>query len=206
MGFSLHASNTDDPPAVRNWRIHLMAIIVSMGSIAMGYDTSVIGGTSKFAILNNFHDLVTDIIQWLLIRLGEISDLTKLPSMNGIPYRETSCRHSKQGRSLVRLSMLSTEIILMPPGALLTFPLGEKFGRKRAIMFASFIFLIGGTLMVSGVPQNRGHEGLLYRPPQMETLEWSLEAEQSLASALALCLFSFQSTLLKLHHLLFEVD
>lgn len=47
MGFSLHAANTDDPPEVRNWRIHLMAVIVSMGSVAMGYDTSVIGGTSR---------------------------------------------------------------------------------------------------------------------------------------------------------------
>lgn len=47
MGFNLHASGTEDPPEVRNWRIHLMAIIMSMGSVAMGYDTSVIGGTSK---------------------------------------------------------------------------------------------------------------------------------------------------------------
>jgi hypothetical protein len=49
MGFSLHASNTDDPPEVRNWKIHLIAVAVSMGSVAMGYDTSVIGGTSKKA-------------------------------------------------------------------------------------------------------------------------------------------------------------
>jgi MFS family permease len=34
-------------------------------------------------------------------------------------------------------------------GALLTFPLGEKFGRKKAIMLADIIFLLGGTLMVS---------------------------------------------------------
>lgn len=34
MGFKLHASNSDDPPEVRNWRIHLMAVIVSMGSLA----------------------------------------------------------------------------------------------------------------------------------------------------------------------------
>lgn len=34
MGFTLHANNTDDPPAVRNWRIHMMAIIASMGSVA----------------------------------------------------------------------------------------------------------------------------------------------------------------------------
>jgi len=47
--FNLHASNTDDPPEVRNWRIHIIALIASMGSVAMGYDTSVIGGTSKVA-------------------------------------------------------------------------------------------------------------------------------------------------------------
>ena len=45
MGLKLHANNTDDPPEVRNWRVHLMAVIVSMGALAMGYDTSVIGGT-----------------------------------------------------------------------------------------------------------------------------------------------------------------
>lgn len=50
---NLHASNTDDPPEVRNWRIHLMALIVSMGSVAMGYDTSVIGGTSEWDL--QFH-------------------------------------------------------------------------------------------------------------------------------------------------------
>lgn len=33
-------------------------------------------------------------------------------------------------------------------GALLTFPLGEKFGRKRAIIGAGCIFLAGGVLMV----------------------------------------------------------
>lgn len=34
MGFNLHADNSNDPPEVRNWRVHLMALIVSMGSIA----------------------------------------------------------------------------------------------------------------------------------------------------------------------------
>ena len=43
-------------------------------------------------------------------------------------------------------------------GALLTFPLGEKIGRKRAIMVASTIFLIGGTLMTA----SNGMLGLLY--------------------------------------------
>ncbi len=33
-------------------------------------------------------------------------------------------------------------------GALLTFPIGEKFGRKKAILFACAIFLAGACLMV----------------------------------------------------------
>ncbi|EAU29436.1 conserved hypothetical protein [Aspergillus terreus NIH2624] len=45
MGFNLHADNSNDPPEVRNWRVHFIAVVVSMGAIAMGYDTSVIGGT-----------------------------------------------------------------------------------------------------------------------------------------------------------------
>lgn len=34
-------------------------------------------------------------------------------------------------------------------GALLTFPLAEKIGRKKAIMFSSLVFLVGGTLMTA---------------------------------------------------------
>ncbi|KAM4061908.1 major facilitator superfamily protein [Hirsutella rhossiliensis] len=45
MGFDLHADGTNDPKSVRNWRIHLVAIVASMSAITMGYDTSVIGGT-----------------------------------------------------------------------------------------------------------------------------------------------------------------
>ena len=33
-------------------------------------------------------------------------------------------------------------------GSLLVFPMGEKFGRKKAIMFASLVFCIGGAMMV----------------------------------------------------------
>ena len=33
-------------------------------------------------------------------------------------------------------------------GALLSFPLAEKIGRKRSIMIASLVFLVGGSLMV----------------------------------------------------------
>ncbi|KPI42804.1 putative quinate permease [Cyphellophora attinorum] len=46
MGFfSTHARGTQDPPEVRNWRIHLIALVASMSALAMGYDTAVIGGT-----------------------------------------------------------------------------------------------------------------------------------------------------------------
>lgn len=34
MGFNLHADNSNDPPEVRNWRVHLIALVVSMGAIA----------------------------------------------------------------------------------------------------------------------------------------------------------------------------
>lgn len=33
-------------------------------------------------------------------------------------------------------------------GALLTFPIGEKYGRKKAILAAISIFLVGGSIMV----------------------------------------------------------
>ncbi|KAK8063446.1 hypothetical protein PG996_008098 [Apiospora saccharicola] len=45
MGWKTHASGTLDPPEVRNWYIHLIAIVSSMSALAMGYDTAVIGGT-----------------------------------------------------------------------------------------------------------------------------------------------------------------
>ncbi|KAI5238044.1 hypothetical protein E4T42_09081 [Aureobasidium subglaciale] len=45
MGWSTHASGTQDPPEVRNWKTHLVAFVASMSALAMGYDTSVIGGT-----------------------------------------------------------------------------------------------------------------------------------------------------------------
>jgi len=49
--FSTHATGTLDPPEVRNWRIHVIALIASMSALAMGYDTAVIGGTMA---LNSF--------------------------------------------------------------------------------------------------------------------------------------------------------
>jgi hypothetical protein len=34
MGFNLHAEGTKDPRAVRNLRIHLIAVIASMSAVA----------------------------------------------------------------------------------------------------------------------------------------------------------------------------
>lgn len=42
-------------------------------------------------------------------------------------------------------------------GSLLTFPLAEKIGRKKAIMIASIVFLLGGTLMTA----SNGHLAML---------------------------------------------
>ncbi|KAM6513327.1 hypothetical protein FALCPG4_015761 [Fusarium falciforme] len=58
MGFSLHAEGTNDPKGVRNWRIHLIAVIASMTAIAMGYDTTVIGGTMALDSFRRDFDLL----------------------------------------------------------------------------------------------------------------------------------------------------
>lgn len=57
-------------------------------------------------------------------------------------------------------------------GALLTFPVGEKIGRKYAIMAASLIFLVGGVLMVSNIPgiDPPIHFLTFIRPPQTACL------------------------------------
>uniref|UniRef100_L2GAC4 Quinate permease n=1 Tax=Colletotrichum fructicola (strain Nara gc5) TaxID=1213859 RepID=L2GAC4_COLFN len=57
MGFfSTHAAGTLDPPEVRNWRIHLIALVASMSALAMGYDTAVIGGTMALdSFRRDFH-------------------------------------------------------------------------------------------------------------------------------------------------------
>lgn len=39
MGFSTHASGTNDPPEVRNWRIHLIAFVASMSALASMFKT-----------------------------------------------------------------------------------------------------------------------------------------------------------------------
>lgn len=123
-GLRLHASS-DDPPEVRNWRVHLMALIVSFGALAMGYDTSVIGGTMALAPFRRDF---------------------------GLDGKTSFQRDTLQG-NIVSTFQAGTFF-----GALLTFPLGEKIGRKRAIMVASMIFLVGGTLMTA----SNGLLGLLY--------------------------------------------
>ncbi|KAF7197981.1 Quinate permease [Pseudocercospora fuligena] len=102
-----------------------MALIVSMGALAMGYDTSVIGGTMA---LDSFR-----------------RDF-------GLVDRTQHERDTLQG-NIVSTFQAGTFF-----GALLTFPVGERLGRKRAIMIASAIFLIGGSLMTA----SNGMLGLIY--------------------------------------------
>ncbi|KAL2881699.1 hypothetical protein SGCOL_002848 [Colletotrichum sp. CLE4] len=126
MGFfSTHASGTLDPPEVRNWRIHLIALVASMSALAMGYDTAVIGGTMALdSFRRDFH-------------LDEVS---------------TSTRDTIQG------NIVSTFQAGCFFGALLTFPIAEKFGRRKTVMLAGTVFLIGGTLMTAA----SGNLNLIY--------------------------------------------
>ncbi|KAM6520259.1 hypothetical protein FALCPG4_013808 [Fusarium falciforme] len=116
MGFSLHAEGTNDPKDVRNWRIHLTAIIASMSAIAMGYDTAVIGGTMA---LDSFR-----------------RDF-------GLLNTSGADRDTLQG------NIVSTFQAGCFIGSLLTFPLAENIGRKRAIFVAAAVFILGGTLMTA---------------------------------------------------------
>ncbi|KAF4547860.1 Quinate permease-like protein 3 [Elsinoe fawcettii] len=120
----LHAAGTDDPPAVRNWRIHAIACIASMSAIAMGYDTAVIGGTMA---LDSFR------------RDYRLSGLS------------SSARDTLQG------NIVSTFQAGAFFGSLMAFPIGERYGRKLAVIFSSLIFLLGGTLMTAA----RGNIGMI---------------------------------------------
>ncbi|KAK2012443.1 general substrate transporter [Colletotrichum eremochloae] len=126
MGFfSTHASGTQDPPEVRNWRIHLIALVASMSALAMGYDTAVIGGTMALdSFRRDFH-------------LDEVS---------------SSVRDTIQG------NIVSTFQAGCFFGALLTFPIAEKFGRRKTVMLAGTVFLVGGTLMTAA----SGNLNLIY--------------------------------------------
>ncbi|EEY17071.1 quinate permease [Verticillium alfalfae VaMs.102] len=116
MGWSTHASGTLDPPEVRNWRIHLVALVASCSALAMGYDTAVIGGTMALDSFRRDFDLA-----------GK----------------------SQSHRDTVQGNIVSTFQAGCFFGALLTFPLAEKWGRRKTVMLAALVFLIGGTLMTA---------------------------------------------------------
>ncbi|KAH6689646.1 quinate permease [Plectosphaerella plurivora] len=114
--FNTHASGTLDPPEVRNWRIHLIALVASMSALAMGYDTAVIGGTMA---LDSFRrDFGLDQV-------------------------------AQTQRDTIQGNIVSTFQAGCFFGALCTFPIAEKWGRKKTVMLASLVFLLGGTLMTA---------------------------------------------------------
>jgi len=123
--FKTHAVGTADPPEVRNWYIHLVALTVSMSALAMGYDTAVIGGTMA---LDSFRaDFGLDVVS-------------------------TNKRDTIQG------NIVSTFQAGCFFGALLIFPLAEKFGRRKTILLAASVFLLGGSLMTGA----RGNLAFIY--------------------------------------------
>ncbi|KAL0570674.1 hypothetical protein V5O48_011280 [Marasmius crinis-equi] len=65
---------------------------------------------------------------------------------------------SKTNRDTIQGNIVSTFQAGCFFGALLTFPLAEKFGRKRVIMAAMLVFLLGGTLMTAA----RGSLNMIY--------------------------------------------
>lgn len=85
-------------------------------------------------------------------------------------------------------------------GALLSFPLAEKIGRKKSIMIASLVFLVGGILMVC-YPFFMLAEANVPRLLPTVNSACSSVAAQSLDSVLALSPSSSLSTSQK-HHLL----
>ncbi|KAF9730957.1 hypothetical protein PMIN02_012201 [Paraphaeosphaeria minitans] len=125
MPWSTHASGTQDPPKVRNWRIHMIAMVASMSALAMGYDTAVIGGTMA---LNSF---IRD-FGW--------------------------ANASKSSRDMIQANIVSTFQAGCFFGALLTFPIAEKIGRKRTVMIAGLVFLLGAVLQTAA----QGNLSLIY--------------------------------------------
>ncbi|KAI4813392.1 hypothetical protein E4T44_10814, partial [Aureobasidium sp. EXF-8845] len=141
MGWSTHATGTQDPPEVRNWKIHLVALVASMSALAsescfileftftdvgqtVGYDTSVIGGTMA---LDSFR-----------------RDF-------GLADAAPSHRDTVQGNIVSTFQSLTKESFQAGCffGALFTFPFAEKYGRRLTVMAASAVFLVGATLMTS---------------------------------------------------------
>lgn len=124
MGFSTHASGTLDPPEVRNWTIHWIALVASMSALAMGYDTAVIGGTMALDSFRRDFDL------------ADVSPTT---------------------RDTIQGNIVSTFQAGCFFGALITFPIAERFGRRKTILLAALVFLLGGTLMTAA----RGNMNLI---------------------------------------------
>lgn len=87
-------------------------------NLAVGYDTSVIGGTMA---LDSF---VRD------FKMGELA-----------PYT----------RDTIQANIVSTFQAGCAAGALFTFPLAERIGRRWTIVFGALVFLLGGTLMTAAM-------------------------------------------------------
>ncbi|OAG06105.1 MFS quinate transporter-like protein QutD [Paraphaeosphaeria sporulosa] len=125
MPWNTHASGTQDPPEVRNWRIHMIALVASMSALAMGYDTAVIGGT--MALKSFIRDFGWENV-------------------------------SKSTRDTIQANIVSTFQAGCFFGALLTFPIAEKIGRKRTVMIAGLVFLLGAVLQTAA----QGNLNLIY--------------------------------------------
>ncbi|KAI5796437.1 general substrate transporter [Geopyxis carbonaria] len=111
-----HAENSSDPPEVRNLRIHLLAVMVSMSAVCIGYDTGFIGGTQA---LESFkREFKTDV-------------------------------GSQHDRDTLSGNIVSTFQAGTFFGSLLTFPLVERYGRKKGMMCSSIVFLIGASIMTA---------------------------------------------------------
>lgn len=99
MGWCTHAAGTDDLPEVRNWRIHFVALVVSMSALAsmyeisyrtseaynmhaVGYDTAVIGGTMALDSFKRCYGLDTvsttdsDTIQGNIVSTFQVLSIT----------------------------------------------------------------------------------------------------------------------------------
>ncbi|CAZ82822.1 unnamed protein product [Tuber melanosporum] len=112
----LHASGTNDPKEVRNWRIHLLAVAVSMSAMAIGYDSSFIGGTQALVSFKRDFGL----------------------NVEGQHVRDTLAGN------IVSTFQAGTFF-----GSLLTFPIAERYGRKKGMVLSSIVFCIGAVIMTT---------------------------------------------------------
>lgn len=65
---------------------------------------------------------------------------------------------SKSTRDTIQANIVSTFQAGCFFGALLTFPIAEKIGRRKTVMIAGVVFLLGGTLMTAA----QGNLNLIY--------------------------------------------